>query len=48
MASYILRTVDDELWQRFRARAQTEGHSLRWVILTLIEYYASHGLPKKR
>lgn len=46
MASFIMRTVDDGLWGRFRTRCQKEGHTLRWVILTLIEYYIRHGLPK--
>ena len=48
MASFILRKVDDETWQQFRARAQSEGHSLRWVILELIAYYIRHGLPKAK
>lgn len=47
MANYILRKVDDELWQQFRTRAQAEGHSLRWVVLELVAYYVRHGLPKK-
>lgn len=48
MASFILRKVEDAIWQKFRARAQSEGRSLRWVILTLIEFYIDHGLPRKR
>ena len=45
MASFILRKVDDKTWKRFRDRATTEGHSLRWVILTLIDSYIQNGLP---
>jgi plasmid stability protein len=44
MANYILRKVDDTLWQSFRARAQTEGHSLRWLLLELIQRYVNGGL----
>jgi hypothetical protein len=48
MASFILRKFDDAVWAQFRARAQAEGHTLRWVISTLITYYVQHGLPKGR
>lgn len=48
MASFILRKVDDEFWARFRERVQAEGHTLRWVILRLIEHYTRHGLPKAK
>jgi plasmid stability protein len=44
MANFILRKVDDALWQQFRERAQREGHSLRWVLVQLVEYYIKHGL----
>lgn len=47
MASFILRKVEDDLWSKFRERAQREGHTLRWVILTLIAYYIRHGVPKR-
>ena len=47
MANYILRQVDDQLWQRFRARAAADGHALKWVLLELIRYYTVHGLPRK-
>lgn len=46
MPSYILRNVDPELWTKVKARAEKEGHALRWVILQLLVYYAKHGLPK--
>lgn len=44
MASFILRKVDDVLWGKFRSRAQAEGRSLRWVLLTLIQRYIDKGL----
>lgn len=47
MASFILRKVDDTFWVQFRERAQREGHTLRWVILELLQYYVRNGLPKK-
>jgi hypothetical protein len=46
MANFILRKVDDTLWDKFRARCQSEGHPMRWVILALIAYYIRKGLPK--
>lgn len=43
---FILRNADDDLWERFRARTQKEGRTLRWVILELILFYVRHGLPE--
>lgn len=48
MASFILRKVDDELWAQFRERAQRDGHTLRWVLLTLIQHYIRHGMPRSK
>lgn len=45
MANFILRQADDELWAKFRERAQREGRTLRWTVLALIAYYTKHGLP---
>jgi plasmid stability protein len=44
MANFILRKVDDELWKQFRERAQSEGRSLRWLVLELIRRYIVKGL----
>jgi hypothetical protein len=44
MASFILRNPDPELWRAFRERAQSEGRSLRWLILELIRRYVENGL----
>jgi plasmid stability protein len=44
MSNYILRNVDPEVWAAFRARAATEGHSLRWLILELVRRYVQKGL----
>lgn len=46
MPSYILRNIDPDLWVDVKARAEKEGHPLRWVILRLLAHYASKGLPK--
>lgn len=46
MATFILRKFDDKLWQRVKHRAVSEGRSLRWVVLKLIEMYAD-GLEVK-
>jgi hypothetical protein len=46
MPAYILRNIDPELWIKVKARAAQEGRGLRWIILTLVEWYAKHGLPK--
>lgn len=46
MPAYILRNIDPDLWGRAKTRAASEGRGLRWVILTLIAWYADHGLPK--
>ena len=44
MPDYILRDVDDATWQRFKARAARDGHSLRWVLLRLVERYANDAV----
>lgn len=48
MPSYILRDIDPQLWQRVKARAEREGHPLRWVILTLLTKYADTSKGKER
>jgi hypothetical protein len=40
MASYILRTIDPDLWARVKARSSAEGVPLRAVILKLLALYA--------
>lgn len=48
MSNFLLRNVDDPVWAAFRDRAYREGHTLRWVLLTLLESYIAHGLPGPR
>lgn len=44
MPSYILRTIDPELWVRVKARADREGLPLRALILALLRAYADGHL----
>lgn len=41
MATYLLRTIDDKLWARMKARAARDGLPLRKVLLALVEAYVS-------
>lgn len=40
MSSYILRTIDPDLWARVKARSEAEGIPLRAIILKLLALYA--------
>lgn len=44
MSDYILRNIDPATWDKFKSRAQKDGHSLRWVIVELIKRYIRDGL----
>jgi hypothetical protein len=44
MTSYVLRDIEPTLWKKFKQRASAEGHSLRWVIVSLIKKYITDGL----
>lgn len=44
MPSYILRTIDPDLWARVKARSEAEGIPLRAIILKLLELYADGKL----
>ena len=39
MSSYILRTIDPDLWARVKTRAALDGMPLRAVILHLLRLY---------
>jgi hypothetical protein len=45
MPHYILRNVPNDLWQQAKERATTDGRPLRHVLIDLLRYYVSHGLP---
>lgn len=40
MPSYILRTIDPELWVKVKQRAEKDGLPLRALILALLRGYA--------
>lgn len=44
MASFIIRKIDDGLWEKVKAQATKEGRPLRWLLLRLLALYAEHGL----
>lgn len=48
LTTYLLRNVDADMWNEFKDRATTEGHTIRWVLTALIAHYIRHGLPKGR
>jgi hypothetical protein len=47
MASYILRTIDPDLWARVKARSEAEGIPLRAIILKCLAMYAAGELVIK-
>ena len=47
MKFYLVRDIPDGLWVRVKRRATSDGRSLRFVILTLLSFYATNGLPEK-
>lgn len=40
MPSYILRTIDPDLWARVKARSEADGMPMRAIILKLLAMYA--------
>jgi hypothetical protein len=44
MANFYLRDIDPDLWRRAKARAASEGRTMRFVLLALLRVYAKHGL----
>lgn len=45
MKSYLLRSVTEDLWKKVKARSLHEGHSIRFVLVKLLEHYVAKGLP---
>lgn len=41
MASFVLRKIDEGLWQRFKAKAAAERLEPKHILLTLIEAWVS-------
>lgn len=46
MAGYNLRVIEDSLWALFKNRCAAEGHSVRYVLLQLVEQYVRIGIAK--
>lgn len=44
MASFILRDIDAALWADVKARADQQGHTLRWVLLALLRSYVQGNI----
>lgn len=42
----MLRSLDPDMWAKFRARAAFERRGMKAVILALIGWYADYGLDK--
>lgn len=42
--TYLLRGIDPALWAAVKARAATDGHTIRWVIVTLLTRYVARGV----
>lgn len=42
--TYMLRVADKPLWKAFKARALKDGHSIRWILETLIRRYVDRGM----
>ncbi len=47
MSSYILRTIDPNLWIAVKARAAVDGLPLRALILALLRGYAAGDISIK-
>ena len=40
MSMYILRKIDDDLWERFQARCKADNFTMRNLVLALVSGYA--------
>ena len=45
VVAYTLRRIDPELWKKVKARANYEGHTVRYVLVELMKWYVAKGLP---
>ena len=43
LLKYTLRQIDPELWDAVKKRAASEGRSIRFVLIELLQVYAKHG-----
>ena len=47
IVAYLLK-IDRETWDKFKARIQAEGRTVKWVLETLIARYIAHGLDESQ
>lgn len=47
MPSFILRTIDPDLWERVKKRAEADDLRLRGIILALLTLYADGKIDVK-
>jgi ABC-type Fe3+ transport system permease subunit len=40
---YALRRIDPDLWEAVKARAASEGRTIRWVLISALRVYAERG-----
>ena len=45
--TYPLRDVPEALWKRVKQTAARNGHSIRYVLIQLLESYVAQAEPKK-
>ena len=43
MPNFYLRDIDPDLWRRAKARAASEGRTMRFVLLEFLKLYARYG-----
>jgi hypothetical protein len=42
--AYLLKRIPPDLWADVKARAESEGRNVRFVILAMLKHYVKHGL----
>jgi len=43
-SSYILRNIPNDLWKKAKAKAWSEGRTLRWVIIKLVRMWVEEEI----
>ena len=44
IVTYLLK-IDQEKWAAFKERLALDGHTVKWIIESLIDDYIEHGRP---
>jgi hypothetical protein len=45
LIAYLFK-IDEKKWAAFKARLSREGHTVKWIIESLIDDYITHGRVK--